>query len=164
MTRSAHRVGTLARAATVFAIAGLAPTALVPIAQAQNNDWMGGDGQWFDSFRWLQGTVPASDETARLGSRPDTADALVLMGGLLTTSVDRFEISNGVTLDTNGTRLRTHNLVAASTISGSGSRLLIRPSASAGTDDFRSAISIGAGARVELFGGAIAHVQGQSGR
>ena len=163
MTRSAHRVGTLARAATVFAIAGLAPTALVPIAQAQNNDWMGGDGQWFDSFRWLQGTVPASDETARLGSRPDTADALVLMGGLLTTSVDRFEISNGVTLDTNGTRLRTHNLVAASTISGSGSRLLIRPSASAGTDDFRSAITIGAGARVELFGGAIAHVQGQSG-
>ncbi|MFI4883284.1 MAG: GC-type dockerin domain-anchored protein, partial [Phycisphaerales bacterium JB064] len=86
----------------------------------------------------------------------------VLMGDLLTTAFDRFEISSGVTLDTNGTRLRTHNIDQASTIAGSGSALLIRPSRSAASDDFRSAIGIGAGARVELFDGALAHIQGES--
>ena len=156
MFRSALRSDGFARRAALLAMAGLAPAGL-----AQNNDWMGGDGQWFDGFNWHLGAVPASDEVARLGNRAAASDADVLMGDLLTTAFDRFEISSGVKLDTNGTRLRTHDIDQASTIAGSGSALLIRPSRSAASDDFRSAVSIGSGTRVELFDGALAHIQGE---
>jgi hypothetical protein len=121
--------------------------ALSPPARAADRSWNTGDGWFFDPAAWTPVGVPQSDDILRIGNLAAAAGALVTMGGEWGLIHDGLSLSNGVTLDTNGSELLSFGTVS---ISGNGTRLIARPAPYLNQSDFQGQLHLGQGAHFEL--------------
>jgi hypothetical protein len=121
--------------------------ALPPAAHAATRSWASGDGWFFDPARWHQNLPPGSDDDIFIGNFAAAAGATVTMGGNWGIYYGSLNLTNGVTLDTNGSELVSFG---TATLSGNGTRLIARPAPFLNQRDFQGRVLIGAGAHVEL--------------
>lgn len=150
------RLNTLATAALAALLA------LPPAAHAATRTWTSGDGWFFDPARWHQNLVPDYNEDIFIGNLAAAAGATVTMGGHWGLLYGSLHLSNGVTLDTNGSELVSFG---TATLTGNGTRLIARPAPHWNENDFQGMVNIGAGAHLELrdnvgvtlFGSSVVH-------
>jgi hypothetical protein len=128
-------------------LAAAATLCLASTADAATRTWAGGDGGFFDPARWLQNLAPGPDDDIHIGNLAAAAGATVTMGGQWGGVYGSLNLTNGVTLDMNGSELIA---LGTATLSGSGTRLIARPAGYYNQRDFQARLLIGAGARFEL--------------
>jgi hypothetical protein len=138
---------TARRHAAALCLLCAAMLALSPPSRAADRSWNTGDGWFFDPAAWTPVGVPQSDDILRIGNLAAAAGALVTMGGEWGLIHDGLSLSNGVTLDTNGSELLSFDTVS---ISGNGTRLIARPAPYLNQSDFQGRVLLGQGAHFEL--------------
>lgn len=116
---------------------------------AQEIHWNGnaGNGLFFDGNNWSPFGAPENFDIMRIGNLPGTAGATVMMGLPQGIVHDGLYLSNGVTLDMNGSELVSFDVVS---ITGNNTRLIARPVPFLHQHDFQGQLVLGAGAHFEL--------------
>ncbi len=115
---------------------------------ADELSWNHGDGSFFVANNWNPSQVPQNGDVFRIGNLPGTAGSTVLMGGVGTVQYGDLHLSNGVTLDLNGSELISSMNDAF--ITGNGTRLIARPAAFLNPADFQGRLQLGPGATLDL--------------
>ncbi|MFM9996369.1 MAG: hypothetical protein ACKVU4_11285 [Phycisphaerales bacterium] len=131
-------------AALLAAAAGLAAP-----AAGQTYSWTAGNGWWGNGANWTPlGPPPSLDATILIGNVAGVQNSTVLMGaGIITVVYDHLEVSDGMTVDMNGSELVSFH---EAWITGAGSRVIARPGAGPNQKDFQGDLRLGAGAFFEL--------------
>ena len=130
-------------AGAILLLAGLATPSHAAIIS-----WNAGDGSWYDVGNWSPNVIPDGDDVVRIGNLPGVEDSTVLLGGQLTQGYDELEITDGMTLDLNGTELVSFGVMS---ISGENSQLIARPQAlGPNAFDLQGVLDIGVGGRLQL--------------
>ncbi len=116
---------------------------------AQEVHWNGnaGNGQFFDGNNWSPVGPPQNSDIIRIGNLPGTAGANVMMSGAAGIVHDGLYLSNGVTLDMNGSELVSFHEVS---VTGNNTRLIARPVPFFHPHDFQGQLQLGSGAHFEL--------------
>lgn len=116
---------------------------------AQEVHWNGnaGNGLFFDDNNWSPFGAPEIHDVIRIGNLPGTAGDDVVMGGDPTVLHGGLYLSNGVSLDTNGTELVSFDVVS---ITGNNTRLIARPAAGPNSSDLQGQIQMVPGTFLEL--------------
>ncbi len=132
-----------------FIALGMLTPLMVHQCTAQEIHWSGnaGNGDFFDGGNWSPLGAPQNDDIIRIGNLPGTAGASVMMGGDWGVSHDGLYLSNGVTLDMNGSELLSFGTVS---ITGNNTRLIARPAPFLNQQDFQGELHLGSGAHFEL--------------
>jgi len=137
--------------AALATVASACALALAPAAQAAERSWNTGDGWFYNPAAWSPFGVAQDDDIFRIGNLPAAAGAVVMMGGVtidqLTLLHQGLYLSNGVTLDTNGSELLSFDTVS---ITGHGTRLIARPGSYVNESDVQGQLQLGEGAHFEL--------------
>lgn len=117
--------------------------------QAQEVHWNGnaGNGLFFDDSNWSPFGAPEIHDVIRIGNLPGSAGDDVVMGGDPTVLHGGLYLSNGVSLDTNGTELVSFDVVS---ITGNNTRLIARPAAGPNSSDLQGQIQMEPGTFLEL--------------
>ncbi len=125
--------------------AGLAQ-GVAPQAHATTYSWNTGSGAWNVATNWAPNGVPTFDDTILIGNLPAAHNGVVMLGppGLF---YDYLEVSNGMTLDSNGGEIISFEAVL---ISGTNSRIIARPAGGPNFHDFQGELTIGPGAYLDL--------------
>ncbi len=139
----------LALAASLVGAALLATAAgLAAPAAAQTYSWNTGNGSWGNGVNWAPFGPPADHSTIRIGNLAGVQNSTVMMGGGVSAVVfDHLEITDGMTVDMNGSELQSFQ---EAWITGANSRVISRPSPYIHEHDFRAQLRLGAGAYFEL--------------
>jgi hypothetical protein len=116
---------------------------------SQEIHWNGnaGNGHFFDDNNWSPVGAPEIHDVIRIGNLPGTAGDDVVMGGDPTVLHGGLYLSNGVSLDTNGTELVSFDVVS---LIGNNTRLIARPAAGPNTSDLQGQIQLQSGTFLEL--------------
>ena len=116
-------------------------------ANAQDISWSTGDGWFFNANNWSPVGAPQNSDIIRIGNLPAAAGSTVLMGAHPGLAYEELYLSNGVTLDTNGSELISFG---DAWITGFGTRLIARPAPFLNESDFQGVLHLGQGAHLEL--------------
>ncbi len=116
---------------------------------ADDISWNGnpGNGLFFDGNNWTPFGAPQESDVIRIGNLAGTAGTTVMMGtdwGIIHSGL---YLSNGVTLDMNGSELLAFDPVV---ITGENTRLIARPAPFLNMNDFVGHLQLGSGAYFEL--------------
>jgi hypothetical protein len=116
---------------------------------AQEIHWTGnaGNGNFFDGNNWSPFGAPENDDIIRIGNLPGTAGDTIMMGADWGIFHNGLSLSNGVTLDMNGSELLSFSPVS---ITGNGTRLIARPAPYLNQQDFQGQLLLGSGSHFEL--------------
>ncbi len=152
-------VGRRAVLRTSQAMALLLAAGFVQPTLADVISWSAGDGWWFDTNNWNLNRLPDSNDIIRIGDLPGVSNHVVTMGGFAGSGYSRFELSSGMTLDLNGSELVSFG---EAWITGTNSRLIVRPSPGPNNHDFQGALRLGAGAYLDLRDNVAVRVFGDS--
>lgn len=116
---------------------------------SQEIHWNGnaGNSNFFDGNNWSPIGAPQNDDIIRIGNLPGTNGDTVLMGADWGILHDGLFLSNGVTLDMNGSELLSFDIVS---ITGNNTRLIARPAPFLNQQDFQGQLQLGTGAHFEL--------------
>lgn len=140
--------------ASMLAFAGVAS----PAAASTDHSWVGGSGQWW-SNNWDPILAPgflSSTDIARIGNRPGVQNITVFLGLFegfaVAPTFDSVFISNGNTLELDGSAFRTTGVTA---LTGVNTRFIVRPSATILTPyDFQGTLHMDPGTRLQLEDGS----------
>lgn len=128
-------------------LAGALLAAAATPASAAVISWNTINGSWFNAANWTGGAVPDFGDDVRIGNLGGVQNGVV-MGGLLPSfAADSLEITDGMTLDTNGGQYLSSGTV---TVSGANSRIIVRPSVGPNPQDFSGELHLGTGAFFEI--------------
>ncbi len=123
---------------------------------AIDRSWNTGNGNWTTAGNWTPFGVPANSDTIRIGDQPGVENSTVMLmppgsgyGGL--------EITDGMTLDTNGAELVSFG---HAWLFGEGSRLIVRPAPGANEYDFQGELDLSYGTFLELHDGVAVRLFG----
>ncbi len=158
--RHAHARRPLAPTAPLRGAALLAAAAgLAAPAAGQTYSWNTGNGSWGTPANWSPGGPPAALSEVRIGTLAGGQNSTVLMGGGIDhVLLNGLEISDGMTLDTNGTELSL-NWAQTASIMGANSRLIARPDVAGKYEaDFGGELLLGPGAYFDIRDNAIVGV------
>lgn len=118
-----------------------------PVASAANKSWNAGNGLWSNASKWTPAGVPPVHSDIYIGNMPGVQNSTVTIDNNIVVIYDYFLLTNGMTLDLNGSELVS---VGPADITGAGTHLIARPSNAANQLDFWGDVLIGPGAHVEL--------------
>ncbi|MCA9250983.1 MAG: PEP-CTERM sorting domain-containing protein [Phycisphaerae bacterium] len=109
-------------------------------------DWVGGDGSWYDTSNWSNNTVPDGFDIVSIGNLPGVQNSTVMLGAP-GSGYDELWLGSGMTLDTDGGELVSFG---PATITGNGTRLIVRPAAGLNGAGFIGELDLRFGASLEL--------------
>lgn len=117
--------------------------------KADDVSWTGnaGNGLFFDANNWTPLGAPQESDIIRIGNLAGTGGSTVMMGTDWGIIHNGLFLSNGATLDTNGSELLSFGPVV---ISGDNTRLIARPAPYLNASDFVGHLQLGSGAFFEL--------------
>lgn len=127
-------------------VAMVAAVGLSQLASATVYSWNTGSGAWNVAANWSPNGVPTIDDTILIGNLPPAHNGVVMLGppGFF---YDYLEVSNGMTLDSNGGEIVSFDDVW---IIGNNSRIIARPAGGSNFHDFQGELHIGAGAYFDM--------------
>lgn len=116
---------------------------------AEEFHWNGnaGNGDFFDVNNWSPIGTPQTGDVIRIGNLPGTTSDDVMLGGEPTVLHGGLHLSNGVTLDTNGSELVSFDVVS---LVGNNTRLIARPAPGPNSADLQGQIQMEDGTFLEL--------------